>query len=136
MKYYSSTIRSSFGRIPRDSSLPKLIVQWCDAKHRTPCLDKIAFVNSLSVRQCPRCGSGAIIRNGKRRDGIQTYLCLCCGRKFNPFDSSCSFFCARASSVPPWTTKTPAIPVDIGLGSSSGAGRLSGWHRIVERRQH
>ena len=62
--------------------------EWFDAKHRKPCLGEDVLANSLSVQSCPCRGSQDIIRNGKRKDGIQTYLCLRSGHKFNPLSGT------------------------------------------------
>ena len=92
MKHQAKSLRSSFGRIPKGSPLSALAVntvdEWFDAKHRKPCLDEDVLANSLSVQSCPCRGSQDIIRNGKRKDGIQTYLCLRSGHKFNPLSGT------------------------------------------------
>lgn len=33
-------------------------------------------------RQCPMCGSSKVIRNGKRKDGVQKFCCKDCGKSF------------------------------------------------------
>lgn len=33
-------------------------------------------------RQCPMCGSNKVVRNGKRRDGVQKFCCKDCGKSF------------------------------------------------------
>ena len=35
------------------------------------------------VERCPRCGSVAIVKKGKSRNGEQRYLCRDCGRTFS-----------------------------------------------------
>lgn len=136
MKYQAKALRSSFGRIPKGSPLSTLAVntvdEWFDAKHRKSCLDEDVLANSLSVQSCPCRGSQDIIRNGKRKDGIQTYLCLRCGHKFNPLSGTP--FDSHKIPVSEWTeflihlfqhqsvlcssldNRNPTIQADIGLG--------------------
>ena len=33
-------------------------------------------------RQCPMCGSSKVVRNGKRKDGVQKFCCKDCGKSF------------------------------------------------------
>jgi transposase-like protein len=33
-------------------------------------------------RQCPICGSSKVVRNGKRKDGVQKFCCRDCGKSF------------------------------------------------------
>ena len=42
------------------------------------------MVNSAPVPGCPFCGSEALAKDGRRKDGVQKYLCRSCGRRFNP----------------------------------------------------
>ena len=71
-----------------DSPLSKRIVgtteKWYRAKHPRTSGDEVGMINSLSVSACPDCGSGSIKKNRKRRDGMQTYRCRGCERKFSP----------------------------------------------------
>ena len=39
--------------------------------------------NSCEIERCPRCGSVAIVKKGKSRNGEQRYLCRDCGRTFS-----------------------------------------------------
>jgi len=32
--------------------------------------------------RCPRCNDNNLARNGKKRNGVQNYLCNACGRQF------------------------------------------------------
>ena len=34
--------------------------------------------------QCPACQSEQSVKNGKAKNGTQTYLCKDCGRRFHP----------------------------------------------------
>lgn len=46
-------------------------------------------LNELNVnRQCPKCESSIIIKNGKRPNGIQEYKCKDCGTKFTKFTNT------------------------------------------------
>ena len=38
--------------------------------------------SSYEVECCPRCGSVAIVKKGKAKNGEQRYLCRDCGRTF------------------------------------------------------
>lgn len=39
--------------------------------------------DGYEVERCPRCGSVAIVKKGKSRNGDQRYLCRDCGRTFS-----------------------------------------------------
>ena len=39
--------------------------------------------SSYEIERCPRCGSVAIVKKGKSRNGGQRYLCRDCGRTFS-----------------------------------------------------
>lgn len=51
--------------------------EWYDAKHRPASADEVAFINSIPVGSCPRCGSenvrrdGRSKKNGPNRQGMQ-----------------------------------------------------------------
>ena len=51
-------------------------------EHHPP--EEAAMVNSAPVPGCPFCGSEALAKDGRRKDGVQKYLCRSCGRRFNP----------------------------------------------------
>lgn len=36
----------------------------------------------FSRRLCPICGGTKVVRNGKRKDGVQKYCCKECGKSF------------------------------------------------------
>ena len=38
--------------------------------------------STYEVERCPRCGSAAVVKKGKSRNGEQRYLCRGCGRTF------------------------------------------------------
>lgn len=56
--------------------------EWYDAKHPEVSLDEIALINSLTVKQCPYCGSNHFIRCGHYGNGIQRYQCKACDHRF------------------------------------------------------
>jgi transposase-like protein len=35
-----------------------------------------------SIPPCPRCGAGHVVRNGRRHEGVPSFLCRVCGRQF------------------------------------------------------
>lgn len=39
--------------------------------------------SGYAIERCPRCGSVAIVKKGKSRNGEQRYLCRDCGRTFS-----------------------------------------------------
>lgn len=82
-----TTLRATFSVLPKADPLGKTIVdtmgEWYQAKHRVACPDEIALVNSIPVSECPVCSSERVAKNGRRRDGVQTYRCLDCGFRFN-----------------------------------------------------
>ena len=50
---------------------------------------KVSDINGLVTKErfangyvCPICGSVYVVRNGKRKDGIQRYLCKDCNKSF------------------------------------------------------
>ena len=74
--------------------------EWHEAKHPKASLDEIALINSLAVTNCPYCHSGMIKKNGKRKDGIQRFLCNDCKRKFNPLTGT--LFDSRKIPISEW----------------------------------
>ena len=49
-----------------------------------PSRQEISLTNSAAVPDCPHCGSGDFVKDGRRRDGVRKYLCNRCGSRFNP----------------------------------------------------
>ena len=88
----------------KDSPLSKTIVgtteEWYRAKQPRTSGDEVGLINSLSASACPYCGSSSIKKNGKRRDGMQTYRCRGCGRKFNPLTGT--VFDSRKIPISEW----------------------------------
>lgn len=82
------TIRSSFSELEGGSPLGNLLYstveEWFLAKHRRASEAEVGLINSLVPDRCPHCGSPAVIRYGKRKDGVRVYACKSCGRRFNP----------------------------------------------------
>ena len=59
--------------------------EWYDAKHRPPSADEVAFINSIPVGSCPRCGSENVRRDGRsKKTGLIVRECKDCGKKFGP----------------------------------------------------
>lgn len=98
------SLRTSFSELDRTLPLPSFVHDksegWHDAKHQPFSVDEIKLVNSLEVKQCPYCHSETIKKNGKRKDGTQRYLCLACGRGFNPLTGS--LFDSRKIPIAEW----------------------------------
>ena len=38
--------------------------------------------SAYEIERCPRCGSAAVVKKGKSKNGEQRYLCRGCGRTF------------------------------------------------------
>lgn len=56
-----------------------------DQKHFNIGLKEPSFINKLQPTCCPYCTSAKFVKNGKRKDQIQTYICKSCGKRFNLF---------------------------------------------------
>ncbi|MDY6391357.1 MAG: hypothetical protein SPL80_00795 [Bacilli bacterium] len=69
---------------PTEEMVDSTISEWYSEKHRRLTAEEAAMVNSARFPGCPFCGSADFVRDGKRKDGIQKYLCQSCGRRFNP----------------------------------------------------
>ena len=51
-------------------------------KSRKKTISKVAkFEKSITI--CPQCGSFSIVKNGHTKNGIQTYKCKECSKRFN-----------------------------------------------------
>lgn len=100
----SFSLRTSFSELDKNLPLSSFVQDksegWYDAKHQPFSTDEIKLVNSLEVKRCPYCESEAIKKNGKRKDGTQRYLCLACGRGFNPLTGS--LFDSRKIPIAEW----------------------------------
>ena len=98
------SLRMRFRMLGKDSPLSKTIVgtteEWYRAKQPRTSGDEVGLINSLSASACPYCGSSSIKKNGKRRDGMQTYRCRGCGRKFNPLTGT--VFDSRKIPISEW----------------------------------
>lgn len=64
------------------------IREWYDEKHRAPSADEIALVNAAKVTECPYCGSGRFVRDGRSGNGVRRLLCRGCGRRFGPLTNT------------------------------------------------
>ena len=51
-------------------------------------------------RVCPFCGGTHVVKNGKRADGTQKYICRECGR--NPLATSNSLLCGTHKDLTTW----------------------------------
>ena len=47
------------------------VLEWYEQKHGKPSPEEIDFINSIPIRQCPRCGSGVVAKDGKGANGVQ-----------------------------------------------------------------
>ena len=87
-KKYSHTSLRQFSwsgnknKKPSETLIESTALEWYEAKHRKQSLEEIEFVNSIKIYSCPYC-DGPIMKNGHRKDGLQTYRCSNCERKFN-----------------------------------------------------
>lgn len=61
---------------------------WYENKHPTISKTEIQLINDIEIVECPFCNSKNIIKFGKRKDGIQTYKCKCCDKRFNPLTNT------------------------------------------------
>jgi transposase-like protein len=69
---------------PAEELIDLTVSEWYSEKHRKPTPAEASMVNSSPPPGCPYCGSADFVRDGKRKDGVQKYLCRSCGRRFNP----------------------------------------------------
>ena len=69
---------------PTEAMVNSTVSEWYSEKHRSITPEEAAMVNSAPVPGCPFCGSEALAKDGRRKDGVQKYLCRSCGRRFNP----------------------------------------------------
>ena len=72
---------------PSETLIESTALEWYEAKHRKQSLEEIVFINSIKIHSCPYC-DGPIMKNGHRKDGLQTYICGECKRKFNPLTNT------------------------------------------------
>lgn len=67
-----------------ESLIESTALEWYEAKHRKTSKEEVSFINSIKINSCPYC-NGTVNKNGHRKlDGLQTYICRDCLRKFNP----------------------------------------------------
>ena len=114
--------------------------EWYDAKHRSPSADEVAFVNSIPVGTCPRCGSENVRKDGRsKKTGLIVRECKDCGknsgRSPGRFSIRGRYRCPNGSSFwstysnsirwkrRRWTTGTPIPRGDIGFRRSSPCSR-------------
>lgn len=86
--FKSHSLRIRFYKLKDNTPLSSLLLntteEWYKEKHRRFSVDEIKLINSLAISSCPFCGSNSFKKDGKRKDGTQTFKCNDCGRKFNP----------------------------------------------------
>lgn len=87
---------------PAGLFLEENFVRWFIEKHPKASPSEIAFINSIPIEKCPRCGCARIRKYGKRKDGVQTYQCLSprCGKRFNPLTNT--IFDSRKIPMTEW----------------------------------
>ena len=73
---------------------------WYNNKHPILSDTEAKFINSKIIESCPHCGSSQIVKNGKRKDGIQRYFCNDCKSYFTPMTNT--IFDARKIPVSEW----------------------------------
>ena len=59
------------------------------------------FFNGYERENCPRCGSGAVVRDGFDSNGVRRWRCRSCGRGFGP--ATGTIFEGRRLPVADWT---------------------------------
>ena len=72
---------------PSETLIESTALEWYEAKHRKQSLEEVSFINSIKIFSCPYC-DGLVMKNGHRKDGLQTYKCYNCGRKSNPLTNT------------------------------------------------
>lgn len=61
---------------------------WYENKHTSVTKTEINLINSIKASTCPYCGSNHFKKNGHRKDGVQTYYCNDCHKRFNPLTNT------------------------------------------------
>ena len=93
MKKYNYTSLRQFSwsgnktKKPSETLIETTALEWYEAKHRKLSLEETEFINSIKIYSCPYC-NGPIMKNGHRKDGLQTYICGDCKRKSNPLTNT------------------------------------------------
>ena len=62
----------------------------------------LAGMRFSEKRVCPFCSGTHVVKNGKRKDGTQKYICRECGR--NPLATSNSILCGTHKTLTTWIT--------------------------------
>lgn len=101
---HNSTLRAAFSEVKFDDRIGGLmdsaISGWYRAKHPYTSGEEVELINSVSISRCPYCRSRLFRKYGKRRDGIQTYKCNECQRRFNPLTGT--LFDSRKIPISEW----------------------------------
>ena len=69
---------------PAQEMVDSTLREWFAEKHRALTPEEASMLNSVEIRGRPHCGSARFVRDGRRADGVQKYLCRSCGKRFNP----------------------------------------------------
>ena len=85
---------------PAEALVDSTVSEWYSEKHRRLTAEEAAMVNAARADRCARCGSADVVRDGKRGDGVQKYLCRSCGKRFNPLTNT--VFDSRKIPVSEW----------------------------------
>lgn len=64
-------------------------------------------------RTCPHCGTSSVVRNGKRKDGTQRYLCKDCGKSFIARSNSITY--GTRKSLVTWETFIECMLMGLSL---------------------
>lgn len=73
---------------PAEALVDSTVSEWYSEKHRRLTAEEAAMVNAIRADRCAHCGSADVVRDGKRADGVQKYLCRSCGKRFNPLTNT------------------------------------------------
>lgn len=71
------------------------------ARERDEAAAEADFFNGYERENCPRCGSGAVVRDGFDSNGVRRWRCRSCGRGFGP--ATGTIFEGRRLPVADWT---------------------------------
>ena len=91
-KHNNQKYHNFYDRKKELDSYEKLIEEttmtWYENKHPSTSSAEVKLINEIDIKQCPFCGSKSIVKFGKRNDGIQTYKCNNCNKRFNPLTNT------------------------------------------------
>ena len=91
-KHNNQKYHNFYDRKKELDSYEKLIEEttmtWYENKHPSTSVAEVKLINEIDIKECPFCGSKSIVKFGKRKDGIQTYKCNSCNKRFNPLTNT------------------------------------------------